>query len=120
MASGIISATKLSKQLQMAPIEYAGEIKLIKLRRKNGWNLTSHSKRGRLEIIAEILCYCNQQKTNTKIMYSNNLNYSQLKRLLRSLTSQGLLTKDKNQYATTQKGHCFLELFSQLNAILSS
>jgi len=28
MASGIISATKLSKQLQMAPIEYAGEIKL--------------------------------------------------------------------------------------------
>ena len=119
MASSIIGATKLSEQLQMAPLAYASGIKLIKLRQDNGWSLTSHSKRGRFEIMAEILCYCSKQKTKTKIMYSTNLNYAQLKRHLRSLTAQGLLTIDKNKYATTQKGHRFLELFSQLNSILN-
>ena len=118
MASSIIGATKLREQLQMAPLEYASEIKLTKLKRKNGWNLISHSKRGRFEIMAEILCCCSQQKTKTKIMYSTNLNYAQLKRHLKSLTSQGLLTISKNKYATTRKGHRFLELFSQLNTML--
>lgn len=119
MASSIIGATKLSEQLQMAPLEYASGIKLIKLRQENGWNLASHSKRGRFEIMAEILRYCSQQKTKTKIMYSTNLNYAQLKKHLRSLTTQGLLTTDKNKYATTQKGQRFLDLFSQLNTILN-
>jgi predicted transcriptional regulator len=119
MASGIIGATKLREQLQMAPLEYASEIKLAKLKRQNGWNLISHSKRGRFEIMAEILCYCSQQKTKTKIMYSTNLNYAQLKRHLKSLTSQGLLATDKKKYATTRKGHRFLELFSQLNTMLN-
>jgi predicted transcriptional regulator len=118
MASSIIGATKLREQLQMAPLEYASEIKLTKLKRKNGWNLISRSKRGRFEIMAEILYYCSQQ-TKTKIVYSTNLNYAQLKRHLKSLTSQGLLATDKNKYATTRKGHRFLELFSQLNTMLN-
>ena len=88
----------------MAPIEYADENKLTKLRQNNGWDFTSGSKRGRLEIMAEILCYCNQQKAKTNIMYKVNLNYAQLKKHLKSLTSQGLLTTNKNRYATTQKG----------------
>jgi predicted transcriptional regulator len=119
MASSIKRATKLNAQLQMAPIEYADENKLTKLRQNNGWDFTSGSKRGRLEIMAEILCYCNQQKAKTNIMYKVNLNYAQLKKHLKSLTSQGLLTTNKNKYATTQKGHRFLELFVQLNAILN-
>ena len=119
MASSIIGATKLSEQLQMAPLEYTNEIKLIKLRRENGWNLISRSKRGRMEIFAEILCNCSQQKTKTKIMYSTNLNYAQLKKHLRSLTAQGLLTINKDKYSTTQKGQRFLELFYQLNSIIT-
>jgi predicted transcriptional regulator len=110
MTSGIVGATKLSAQLQMAP----------KLRQNNGWDFTRGSKRGRLEIIAEILHYCNKQKTKTNIMYKVNLNYSQLKKHLKSLSSQGLLTTDKNEYVTTQKGQRFLELFVQLNNILTS
>jgi predicted transcriptional regulator len=102
----------------MEPTEYAGETKLIKLR-KNSWNFISRSKRGRLEIMAEILYHCNQQKTKTNIMYKANLNYAQLKKHLKSLTSQGLLTANKNKYATTQKGYRFLALFSQLKDILN-
>jgi predicted transcriptional regulator len=52
-------------------------------------------------------------------MYSINLNYAPLKRHLKSLTSQGLLTINKNKYAIIQKGHRFLELFSQLNTMLN-
>jgi len=119
MASDIVGVTKLSARLQMEPIGYAYETKLTKLRQNNGWDFTRGSKRGRLEITAEILCHCNQQKTKTNIMYKANLNYSQLKKHLKSLTSQGLLTTNKDKYATTQKGHRFLELFSQLNDILN-
>ncbi len=120
MASSILSETKLSAKLEMAPIEYAVETKLVKLRQSNGWNFTSSSKRGRLEIMAEILCYCNRQKAKTNIMYKANLNYAQLKKHLKALTSQGLLKTSKNKYVTTQKGYRFLELFSQLHDILNS
>jgi predicted transcriptional regulator len=120
MPSNIVGANKPSIQLQREPIEYAGKTKLIKLRQNKGWNFIKGPKRGRLEIISEILFYCDQQKAKTKIMYETNLNYAQLKRHLRSLTSQGLLRTNKNKYVTTQKGHRFLQLFAQLNAILEN
>jgi predicted transcriptional regulator len=120
MASNTINTTKLGAQLEIAAIEYAGETKLVKLRKNNGWSFTSSAKRGRLEIMAEILCHCNQQKAKTNIMYKANLNYTQLKKHLESMTSQGLLKTNKNKYVTTQKGYRFLELFSQLNDMLNS
>ena len=51
-------------------------------------------------------------------MYNTNLNYSQLKNHMDSLTAQGLLAKKLNKYATTEKGYRFLELFAQLNDLL--
>ena len=76
------------------------------------------SRRGKLDIIAEILLYCEQQKTKTSIMYNTNLNYSQLKNHMDNLTVQGLLAKKLNKYITTDKGYRFLELFAQLNDLL--
>ena len=75
-------------------------------------------RRGKLDIIAEILLYCDQQKTKTSIMYNTNLNYGQLKAHMSALTSQGLLVKKQNKYSTTDKGYRFLELFVQLNDLL--
>jgi predicted transcriptional regulator len=75
-------------------------------------------RRGKLDIIAEILLFCEQQKTKTSIMYNTNLNYGQLKAHMNSLTSQGLLAKKQNKYSTTDKGYRFLELFAQLNDLL--
>jgi predicted transcriptional regulator len=102
----------------MAIIEYSDATKL-KLRQTNGWDFRG-PKRGQWDIVAEILCYCNQQKTKTDIMYKVNSNYVQLKKNLAALTFQGLLTTNKNKFATTQKGYRFLELFVQLNDILDS
>ena len=116
MPSNIVRPANLSMRLQREPIEYACE---GKLRKNNGWHFANTSKRGRMEIMAEILLFCDQQKAKTKIMYSINLNYEQLKRHLRSLTAQGLLSINKGKYATTQKGYRFLSLFAELHDMLN-
>jgi predicted transcriptional regulator len=69
------------------------------------------SKRGRLETLAEILLFCRKGETMTKIMYGNNLNYTQLKNYLKVLTSRGLLKRENRKYAATEKGFAFLKLF---------
>ena len=119
MPNNIAGATRLSMQIQREPIEYAYEAKLMKLRQNNGWIFAKTSRRERMEIMAEILLFCSQQKVKTKIMYSINLNYAQLKSHLRSLIAQDLLSINKGKYATTQKGYQFLTLFTQLHDMLN-
>jgi len=96
-----------SHELQFALLKHDGE-----------WLGIKGSRRGKLEIMAEILIFCERQKTKTSIMYNTNLNYSQLKNRVDTLTSQGMLAKDINKYVTTEKGYRFLELFAQLNDLL--
>jgi predicted transcriptional regulator len=76
-------------------------------------------RRGRQDIIAEILLYCEQQKTKTSIMYNTNLNYAQLKKQMRLLTAQQLLERKINKYQTTEKGLHYIELYAQLNELLT-
>lgn len=101
-------------------LKYDGETKVVKLKQSYGWNITNGSRRGRLEIIAEILLFCDQPKAKTSIMYKTNQNYAQLKSNLKFLTSQVFLMHNRDKYATTKKGYRFLELFAQLNDILKS
>jgi predicted transcriptional regulator len=108
----------LNAQIQIPPLKYANESKLLKLKQSNAWSLTKGARRGRLEILAEILLFCEHQKAKTSIMYKTNLNYAQLKSHLKFLTSQHFLMYDANKYATTEKGYHFLELFAELNDIL--
>ena len=82
------------------------------------WSGMKSSRRGKLDIIAEILLFCDQQKTKTSIMYNTNLNYSQLQSHMLTLTSQGMLTKTQSKYNTTEKGYRFIELFTQLNDLM--
>ncbi|MBN1357905.1 hypothetical protein JW988_03960 [Candidatus Bathyarchaeota archaeon] len=110
---------RVSDNRQVVLLEYGDETKL-KMRLNNGWDFASGSKRERMEIMAEILCYCIQQKAKTDIMYKVNLNYAQLKKYLGYMTFQGLLVADRNKYVATLKGQRFLKLFVQLNDLLSS
>ena len=118
MQSNIVGATKVTAQIQIPTLKYVNESKLIRLKQGNGWPLTKGARRGRLEILAEILLFCEQRKAKTSIMYKTNLNYAQLKSHLKFLTSQGMLMYDTKKYATTEKGYHFLELFAELNDIL--
>ena len=108
MTSSLLGATKLNSQ----------ELQFALLKHDKEWNIAKGSRRGKLDIIAEILLFCEQQKTKTRIMYNANLNYSQLKSHINALTSQGLLEKKLNKYVTTERGYRFLEIFAQLNDLL--
>jgi len=68
--------------------------------------------------MAEILLFCDQQKTKTSLMHNANLNYSQLKSQMNALVTQGLLEKKLNKYVTTERRYRFLELFAQINDLL--
>jgi predicted transcriptional regulator len=108
LTSNSLGTPKLnSHMLQFALLKHEGD-----------WNSIKGSRRGKLDIIAEILLFCEHQKTKTSIMYNTNLNYSQLKSHMDNLTSQGLLAKNLNKYLTTEKGYRFLDLFAQLNDLL--
>ena len=91
-----------------------------RLRSDRDWQNTKNTRRGRLDIAAEILCFCEQPKTKTSIMYNTNLNYTQLKRHMGVLTTQKLLIKKTNKYCTTEKGHEFLNLFIRLNNLIDN
>ena len=71
-------------------------------------------KRQRIEIMAQILAFCVQPRRKTRIMYKNNLSHAQLKDYLTLLTSRDLLAHNSDTFATTEKGHRFLEAFTQL------
>jgi predicted transcriptional regulator len=77
-------------------------------------------KRGRMEIIAEILFFCKKKRVKTNIMSKTNVNYTRLKKQLNFLTDKGMLSYSKGKYYTTDRGHRFLELFIRLCSILDT
>lgn len=93
-------------------------IQFALLKHQKEWSNAKGARRGKLDIMAEILLYCEQQKSKTSIMYNANLNYSQLKSQIHALTTQGLLQNNTNKYIITEKGYRFLQLFVQLNDLL--
>ena len=108
MTGSLPGTAKLnSQELQFALLKHEKEL-----------SITNGSRRGKMDIIAEILLFCEQQKNKTSIMYNANLNYSQLKSQIDALISQGLLEKKLNKYSTTKRGYRFLELFAQINDLL--
>jgi len=88
-------------------------------REKEGSDDKSGRRRRKLDIIAEILFFSEHPKRKTSITCNAKLNYFQLKSQINAITVQGLLQKKLNKYATTEKGHRFLELFAQLNDLMN-
>ena len=80
------------------------------------------AKRGRLEIIREILTICCIPAKKTSILYRCNLSFSQLQKYLEYLIRRNLLNNTKNDgktvYIITDKGKEFLEEYEHLNSFL--
>jgi predicted transcriptional regulator len=74
--------------------------------------------RGRSEIIAHVLAFCEQPRLKTQIMYSANITYKQFETYATLLSSRGLLVQDSQKYVTTEKGHRFVQAFNQLQSNL--
>jgi predicted transcriptional regulator len=79
-------------------------------------------KRGRLEIIYEILSASRKPTQKTRILYGCNLSYDQLQKYLKYLDSHGLLSsnnnKGKEQFQTTEKGAEFIKGYEHLDSFL--
>ncbi len=105
----------MTVQIQMPPSRL-----LLLQEQGNAWNIINGSKRGQLEILADILVFCNKEKVKTKIMYANNLNYVTLQNYLKLLTSRGLLVLENGKYVTTEKGFVFIDLFMGIHDILAN
>ena len=76
-------------------------------------------KRGRLEIVQEILAISRKSTRKTRILYGCNLSYNLIQKYLEYVTSNNLLTNFKNNdhtfYLTTEKGIQFLKEYKRLN-----
>jgi len=79
-------------------------------------------KRGRLEIICEMLSVCRKPAKKTNILYKCNLSYNQLQKYLEFLISRNLITlvrrKETDFYQIAEKGKEFLEEYERLNIFL--
>jgi len=92
------------------------------VRRRDEILTSHHSKRSRLEILANILSFCAKEKKKTHIMYRANLSYRQLCTFIGFLTSMGLLTvvSDGKEtfYRRTAEGTSFLRDFEKIESML--
>ena len=74
-------------------------------------------RRGRVEILANILKVAMEGARGTHIMYKANLNFAQCKRYLTEALNAGLIGVRVNSplvYATTEKGHDWLKNYRKL------
>ncbi len=78
------------------------------------------TKRTNLEITAEILSFCKQPQTKTRVMYNTNLSWQMLQKYLSQLQSRGLLEihHSVTKYTTTQKGLKFVKKWRELKELL--
>ena len=61
---------------------------------------------------------CLLPRGKTRIMCKVNLNFAQANVYLSQLTSLGLLSKDADKYATTDKGRQFMTAYHNLGKII--
>jgi predicted transcriptional regulator len=82
----------------------------------------SFVRRGRFEIVNEILTLCKEPTQKTHILYRCNLSYDQVRKYLDFLISNNLLepfSKDgRNYFQTTKKGRKFTEEHKKLGRFL--
>lgn len=67
-------------------------------------------RRGRLEIIADLLEICNGGALRTNMVYRANLNFAVLRGYLEFIQVKGWVKACKGRYHTTAKGKRFLKM----------
>jgi len=81
------------------------------------------TRRGKLEIMYDILSLCIRPAAKTHIMYQANLSYSQLQKYLEYLLQTNLLetdnTEEKELYTVTEKGMNLIQNYKKLLEILT-
>ena len=66
-------------------------------------------RRGRQDIIIEILKNAKKGAKKTIIMHESNLNFAQVERYLNTLKNAGFITEESGVWKTTEKGFHVIE-----------
>lgn len=72
--------------------------------------------RSRIDIIADVLKIAATGAKKTRIMYIANLSHSLLEKYLTDAIKVGFVTAVDGGFETTEKGHSFLEKYSQFSS----
>jgi len=72
-------------------------------------------RRGRAEIIVDILLAAMEEAKKTQIVYKANLNFRRVKKYLPYLEEKGLIVNTGSEYKTTEKGKQFLRDYQRMD-----
>jgi predicted transcriptional regulator len=75
-------------------------------------------RRGKIDIIADILSVTLKESNKTQIVYSANLNFTRVEDYLPLLMDKELITNMDGGYKTTEKGRAFLRDYQAMNELL--
>lgn len=75
----------------------------------------SGNKRGRLDIIIDILEVAKGGTNKTAIVYGANLNFQLTEKYLAPLLKNGFVENRQDKYVTTEKGRTILEKAKEIN-----
>jgi len=86
----------------------------IKERRREGLKDSFKKRRGKLEIIIDILSVAMKDAKKTEIVYKANLNFKRVGNYLPYLEEKGLIENIGSEYKTTEKGKQFLRDYRKM------
>ena len=78
------------------------------------------SRRTNFEIMAEIIEFCRQPRSRTRIMYAMNLSFTAMRSYISALQSMSFIEvhHSKPRYQMTQKGMMFLRKWKEMNELM--
>ncbi|MCW3133487.1 MAG: winged helix-turn-helix domain-containing protein [Methanophagales archaeon] len=86
----------------------------IKERRRESLKDSFKKRRGKLEIIMDILSVAMKEAKKTEIVYKANLNFKRVGKYLPYLEEKGLIENIGSEYKTTEKGKQFLRDYQKM------
>ncbi len=99
---------------------YSDTILLLNLKERIFLYALKMSRRGKLDIIADILTAANRGSKKTKLVYATNTNFVLMKEYLQMLEKRGLVLEYDAKIYTTDAGREYLLYYSGLTHLLKN
>ena len=90
----------------------------IKKALKESYKDSFKKRRGRTDIIVDILSVAEEKAKKTQIVYKADLNFRMLEEYLPHLVDKGLIENTGGEYKTTEKGERFLTDYQKMKEML--
>ena len=90
----------------------------IKEALKESYKDSFKKRRGRTDIIVDILSVAEEKVKKTQIVYKADLNFRMLEEYLPHLLDKGLIENTDGEYKTTEKGERFLTDYQKMKEML--